>query len=146
MDPVVFAGVTAAVIPGSAKDHGLTIGITMSFSIVIILLVCSFICYHKKGQYFISVKRVSLYAPHSKVVGGYTGFTPSACPSIIYGHELPYMKKTRKKKQVCGAACFMAAEIKFSKDVRPSRILCQLCSAYTSGWIHFIFLHLIKQL
>ena len=29
------------------------------------------------------------------------------------------MKKT-KKKQVCGAACFMAAEIKFSKDVRPS--------------------------
>ena len=39
---------------------------------------------------------------------------------IIYGHKLPYMKKTRKKKQVCGAACFMAAEIKFSKDVRPS--------------------------
>ena len=37
---------------------------------------------------------------------------------IIYGHKLPYMKKTRKKKQVCGAACFMAAEIKFSKDVR----------------------------
>ena len=30
------------------------------------------------------------------------------------------MKITRKKKQVCGAACFMAAEIKFSKDVRPS--------------------------
>ena len=26
------------------------------------------------------------------------------------------MKKTRKKKQVCGAAC-VAAEIKFSKDV-----------------------------
>ena len=38
----------------------------------------------------------------------------------IYGHKLPNMKKTRKKKQVCGAACFMAAEIKFSKDVRPS--------------------------
>ena len=30
------------------------------------------------------------------------------------------MKKTRKKKQVCGAACFIAAEIKFSKDVRLS--------------------------
>ena len=28
---------------------------------------------------------------------------------IICGHKLPYMKKTRKKKQVCGAACFMAA-------------------------------------
>ena len=39
---------------------------------------------------------------------------------VIYGHKLPYMKKTRKKKQVCGAGCFMAAEIKFSKDVRPS--------------------------
>ena len=40
---------------------------------------------------------------------------------IIYGHKLPYMKKTGKK-QVCGAACFMAAEIKFSKDVRPSHL------------------------
>ena len=36
---------------------------------------------------------------------------------IIYGRKLPYIKKTRNKKQVCGAACFMAAEIKFSKDV-----------------------------
>ena len=39
---------------------------------------------------------------------------------IIYRHKLPYMKKRRKKKQVCSAACFMAAEIKFSKDVCPS--------------------------
>ena len=39
---------------------------------------------------------------------------------FIYGHKLPYMKKTRKKKQVCSAACFMAAEIKLSKDVGPS--------------------------
>ena len=39
---------------------------------------------------------------------------------IIYGHKLPYMKKTRMRKQVCGAACFMAAEIKFSNDVRPT--------------------------
>ena len=45
---------------------------------------------------------------------------------IIYGHKLPYMKKTRKKKQVCGAACFMAAEIKFSKDVRLSVCLSHL--------------------
>ena len=70
---------------------------------------------------------------------------------IIYGHKLPYMKKTRKKKQVCGAACFMAAEIKFSKDVRLSihpstcpsgrlsgrlsRLPCPLCNIYSSGWI-----------
>ena len=28
-------------------------------------------------------------------------------------------------------------------SVRLSRILCPLCSAYSSGWIHFIFTHLI---
>ena len=31
-------------------------------------------------------------------------------------------------------------------SVRPSRIPCPLCSAYSFGWIHFIFIHLIKQL
>ena len=31
-------------------------------------------------------------------------------------------------------------------SVRPSRIPCPLCSFYSSGWIHFIFIHLIKQL
>ena len=52
----------------------------------------------------------------------------SLCPSVrLYypiwrRQKLPYMKKTRKKKQVCGAACFMAAEIKFSEDVRPSHL------------------------
>ena len=49
---------------------------------------------------------------------------------IIYGHKLPYMKKTRKKKQVCGAACFMAAEIKFSKDVRVFRTFLQHAFRY----------------
>ena len=29
-------------------------------------------------------------------------------------------------------------------SIRPSRIPCLLCSAYSSGWIHFIFIHLIK--
>ena len=28
----------------------------------------------------------------------------------------------------------------------PSRVPCPLCSFYSSGWIHFIFMHLIKQL
>ena len=36
--------------------------------------------------------------------------------------------------------------IGFTLSVRPSRITCPLCSAYSSGWIHFIFTHLIKQL
>ena len=53
---------------------------------------------------------------------------------IIYGHKLPYMKKTRKKKQVCGAACFMAAKIKFSKDVRPS-----FSTMFPSSYHHEIF-------
>ena len=36
--------------------------------------------------------------------------------------------------------------IGFIPSVRPSLILCPLCSAYSSGWIDFIFVHLIKQL
>ena len=55
-----------------------------------------------------------------------------------------------KKEEVCGAACFMAAEIKFSKDVRPSVRLwtesCPICIFNNTYRIHFIFAHLIKQL
>ena len=52
---------------------------------------------------------------------------PSVRPSVrLSVKKLPYMKKTRKKKQVCGAACFMAAEIKFSEDVRLSVCLSHL--------------------
>ena len=29
-------------------------------------------------------------------------------------------------------------------SIRPSHIRCPLCSAYSFGWIHFIFIHLIK--
>ena len=54
----------------------------------------------------------------------YKWYFPSVRPSV----RLPYMKKTRKKKQVCGAACFMAAEIKFSEDVRLSVTPFWLCS------------------
>ena len=32
------------------------------------------------------------------------------------------------------------------RPVRLSRIPCPLCSAYSFGWIHFIFTHLINQL
>ena len=57
---------------------------------------------------------------------------------INYGHKLPYMKKTRKKKQVCGAACFMAAEIKFSKDVRLLTTRFPELFKKAIGSIHFI--------
>ena len=50
-----------------------------------------------------------LYLPHNEVIGGYNGFTSSVCPSVCLSAGPP---------------------------VRPSRILCPLCSAYCSGWIH----------
>ena len=36
--------------------------------------------------------------------------------------------------------------IGFTLSLPPSRIPCPLCSSYSSCWIHFIFIHLIKQL
>ena len=58
------------------------------------------------------------YTPHTtKLLGGIlVSLRPSVCPSIR------------------------------PSVLRPSRIPCLLCSAYSSGWIHFIFVHLIKQL
>ena len=69
------------------------------------------------------------YTPAStKLKGGrgYTVFSP--CPSV------------------CGAACFMAAEIKFSRDVRLWTEWCPLCIFHNTSRIHFIFAHLINQL
>ena len=81
---------------------------------------------------------------------GYEELSTDTNYPIWRRQKLPYMKKTRKKKQVCGAACFMAAEIKFSEDVRPSVRLwtesCLLCIFNYTHQIHFIFAHLIKQL
>ena len=54
----------------------------------------------------------------SQIYHGYEELSTDTNYPIWRRQKLPYMKKTRKKKQVCGAACFMAAEIKFSKDVR----------------------------
>ena len=31
-------------------------------------------------------------------------------------------------------------------SIRPASCMCLLCSTYSSGWLHFIFIHLIKQL
>ena len=59
---------------------------------------------------------------------------------IIYGHNLSYMKKTRRKKQVCSAACFMAAEIKFSKDVRHTFL-----TTFPSSYHHEIFQELLPM-
>ena len=51
---------------------------------------------------------------------------------------------------LCGWSNYTPYTTKLFHSVRPSvcrsRITCPLCSAYSSGWIHFIFIHLIKQL
>ena len=60
---------------------------------------------------------------------------PSVRPSVQYTLDMKNYLRTqvtlyeedRKKKQVCGAACFMAAEIKFSKDVRVFRTFYSTC-------------------
>ena len=57
-----------------------------------------------------------------------------------------WRRQGREKKQVCGAACFMAAEIKFSKDVRLWTESYPRCIFNNTRRIHFIFAHLIKQL
>ena len=67
-----------------------------------------------------SVRKKSLL--RSQIYYGYEELSTDTNYPIWRRQKLPYMKKTRKKKQVCGAACFMAAEIKFSEDVRPSHL------------------------
>ena len=64
----------------------------------------------------------------SQIYHGYEELSTDTNYPIWRRQKLPYMKKTRKKKQVCGAACFMAAEIKFSEDVRVSVTPFSLCS------------------
>ena len=49
------------------------------------------------------------------------------------------MKKTRKKKQVCSAACFMAAEIKFSKDIRQY-VVCPFVIPFSLSSCHCIII------
>ena len=70
------------------------------------------------GVYWIHLVRPSVRL--SVCPSGYEELSTDTNYPIWRRQKLPYMKKTRKKKQVCGAACFMAAEIKFSEDVRPS--------------------------
>ena len=75
--------------------------------------------YHFKSLHIIS-KHYKKSLLRSQIYHGYEELSTDTNYPIWRRQKLPYMKKTRKKKQVCGAACFMAAEIKFSEDVRPS--------------------------
>ena len=79
--------------------------------------------YHFKSLHIIS-RHYKKSLLRSQIYHGYEELSTDTNYPIWRRQKLPYMKKTRKKKQVCGAACFMAAEIKFSEDVRPS--VCRL--------------------
>ena len=60
----------------------------------------------------ICIRRCHFYTPRTtKLLGGYTGFTPSVPPSV------------------CPSVC---------PSVRPSRMPCPLCIIYSYGWILFI--------
>ena len=48
--------------------------------------------------------------------------------------------------EIVGGTILVTLQPSVRLSVRPSRIPCPLCSAYSSGWIHFIFIHHIKQL
>ena len=75
--------------------------------------------YHFKSLHIIS-RHYKKSLLRSQIYHGHEELSTDTNYPIWRRQKLPYMKKTRKKKQVCGAACFMAAEIKFSEDVRPS--------------------------
>ena len=108
--------------------------------------------YHFKSLHIIS-RHYKKSLLRSQIYHGYEELSTDTNYPIWRRQKLPYMKKTRKKKQVCGAACFMAAEIKFSEDVRLSvrqsvRLWtesCPLCIFNNTHRIHFIFAHLIEQ-
>ena len=73
--------------------------------------------------------------------------------SIFIANALEILQSCAKPS-VCSANCephyttklLGGILVSLRPSVRPSLIPCLLCSAYSSGWIHFIFMHLIKQL
>ena len=71
-----------------------------------------------------------------------------SCVSVITqcGHYHLRLVIPPHNKVVGGVYWFHSIRSSVRPSVHPSRILCPLCSAYSSGWIHFIFTHLIKQL
>ena len=85
--------------------------------------------YHFKSLHIIS-RHYKKSLLRSQIYHGYEELSTDTNYPIWRRQKLPYMKKTRKKKQVCGAACFMAAEIKFSEDVRLS-----VCLSHLFDWV-----------
>ena len=57
-----------------------------------------------------------------------------------------YTPRTTKLLEGGGGYWFHSVRLSVRLSVRPYHIPCPLCSTYSSSWIHFIFIHLIKQL
>ena len=92
--------------------------------------------YHFKSLHIIS-RHYKKSLLRSQIYHGYEELSTDTNYPIWRRQKLPYMKKTRKKKQVCGAACFMAAEIKFSEDVRLWTQSCPFCIFKNTRRIYF---------
>ena len=95
--------------------------------------------YHFKSLHIIS-RHYKKSLLRSQIYHGYEELSTDTNYPIWRRQKLPYMKKTRKKKQVCGAACFMAAEIKFSEEVRVFRTFLQHALRYQfeTWYIHSV--------
>ena len=91
------------------------------------------------------VRHNIIIPPHNEVVGGgYIGFTPSVRPSVR-PVSVPHPVSGGGGGGGGGILVSLRPSVRPSVPC-PSRIPCPLCSFYSSGWIHFIFIHLIKQL
>ena len=60
--------------------------------------------------------------------------------------NLLYPHTPAQRSYLVGIYWFDSVRMSCRPSVRLSHIPCPLCSAYSSGWVLFIFLHLIKQL
>ena len=99
-----------------------------------------------------TVHFLSSIPPHNKVVGGYTGFTPSVrlsargrmpwplCNIYSYGWIFFILgTNDQYHKRVCPAPWPLTLNYIFKVIQHWLRKACLLCSVYSSGWILFIF-------
>ena len=86
-----------------------------------------------------------MFSPVFKVMKSSHGFIESVCVSQRFS-------ACCYTRLVGGGGILASLRPSVCPSVRPasvprlSRISCPLCSFYSSGWFHFIFIHLIKQL
>ena len=75
--------------------------------------------------------------------GGYIGFTPSVRPSVHLSVRLQEDDNISMSEQHAVHLASPDTCIKYAiqMSIRPSLIPCPLCSAYSSGWILFPFIH-----